>query len=102
MNLTLRLIFISVFVTLIIAMIKQLSSLRLAQRAAIRGMSSAEAATSKKFYDVPEGHTHSDLSQTSCNIGLNRRRDLTLGAAGEIKLTIGGKVHRLADIFQVI
>ena len=31
-------------------------------------------------YDVPEGHAKSDLSPHVCNIGLNRRRDLTLRA----------------------
>jgi len=31
-------------------------------------------------YDVPEGHAKSDLSSHVCNIGLNRRRDLTLRA----------------------
>jgi hypothetical protein len=28
--------------------------------------------------DVPPGHLHSDLSPVECNIGLGRRRDLTL------------------------
>ena len=31
-------------------------------------------------YDVPEGHAKSDLSPHVCNIGLYRRRDLTLRA----------------------
>jgi peroxiredoxin len=53
-----------------------------------------------KFYDVPEGHIDSDLSQTACNIGLNRRRDLTIGACGKIKLTIDGSEVTLADLFK--
>lgn len=64
--------------------------------------SSHAAAVSSKFYDVPEGHINSDLSQVVCNIGLNRRRELTLGAAGDIKLTVDGQPHRLADLFKVI
>lgn len=40
--------------------------------------SSAELAP--RPYDVPEGHAKSDLSPHVCNIGLNRRRDLTLRA----------------------
>jgi peroxiredoxin len=51
-----------------------------------------------KFYDVPEGHSDSDLSQTACNIGLNRRRDLTIGACGKIKLTIDGNETTLAEL----
>ena len=84
------------------AALKQLTSLRLAQRGSFRAFASAEAAASKKFYDVPEGHIDSDLSQTACNIGLNRRRDLTLGAAAEIKLNVGGTPQRLADLLKVI
>jgi hypothetical protein len=63
-------------------------------------MFSAQAA-SKPFYDVPEGHSTSDLSQVACNIGLNRRRDLTLGAAAEIALTVDGKQRKLPDILKV-
>lgn len=29
-------------------------------------------------FDIPAGHMNSDMRHTSCNIGLNRRRDLTL------------------------
>jgi hypothetical protein len=64
---------------------------------------SAQAApATNKFYDVPEGHATSDLSPEVCNIGLNRRRELTLGAAGNIQLTIDGQPQRLADLFKVI
>lgn len=54
----------------------------------------------KKFYDVPEGHIDSDLSQIACNIGLNRRRDLKLGAAGNVKVVIDGKPITLADLLK--
>lgn len=48
--------------------------------------SAAAAAAAPEYelaprpYDVPEGHAKSDLSPHVCNIGLNRRRDLTLRA----------------------
>lgn len=66
-----------------------------------RAFSAEAAAGSKKFYDVPEGHIDSDLSQIACNIGLNRRRDLKLGAAGNIKLVIGGTSIPLSELFKV-
>lgn len=39
---------------------------------------SAAAVPSRGSGDVPPGHLSSDLSPTACNIGLGRRRDLTL------------------------
>ena len=42
--------------------------------------SSPEYELAPRPYDVPEGHAKSDLSPHVCNIGLNRRRDLTLRA----------------------
>lgn len=42
--------------------------------------SAAEYELAPRPYDVPEGHAKSDLSPHVCNIGLNRRRDLTLRA----------------------
>jgi hypothetical protein len=84
------------------ALLRQLSSLRLAQGGSLRAMYSAQAATSSQFYDVPEGHATSDLSQWACNIGLNRRRDLTLGAAAEISLTVDGKPQKLPELLKVI
>lgn len=54
----------------------------------------------KKFYDVPEGHIDSDLSQIACNIGLNRRRDLKLGAAGNVKVVIDGKPTTLEALLK--
>eukprot|EP00889_Picochlorum_renovo_P005051 jgi/Picre1/32081/NNA_007429.t1 len=65
-----------------------------------RAFSAEAAAGSKKFYDVPEGHIDSDLSQIACNIGLNRRRDLKLGAAGNIKLVVGGTSVPLSELFK--
>ncbi|KAI8114154.1 hypothetical protein M9434_002280 [Picochlorum sp. BPE23] len=65
-----------------------------------RAFSAEAAAGSKKFYDVPEGHIDSDLSQIACNIGLNRRRDLKLGAAGNIRLVVGGTSVPLSELFK--
>lgn len=65
-------------------------------------MFSAEAvAASKKYYDVPEGHIESDLSQTACNIGLNRRRDMKLGAAGKITVVVDGAPTKISDLLKV-
>jgi peroxiredoxin len=78
-------------------------------RSTSKGGSLARAVTQRwmsaqpevsKFYDVPEGHMDSDLSQTACNIGLNRRRDLTIGACGKIKLVIDGSEVALADLLK--
>lgn len=54
----------------------------------------------KKFYEVPEGHMDSDLSQIACNIGLNRRRDLKIGAAGNVKVVIDGKPITLEALLR--
>ena len=66
-----------------------------------RAFSAEAAAASKKFYDVPEGHLDSDLSQNACNIGLNRRRDLKLGAAGQIELVVQGETKKISDLLKV-
>eukprot|EP00887_Chlorella_sp_A99_P000724 scaffold5.g724.t1 len=50
------------------------------------------------FYDVPEGHINSDLSSTACNIGLTRRKDLSMRQ--DLKLTIEGEDHSLADLLR--
>ena len=78
-------------------------SRRLSEKSHMAFMSTAQpaAASSSKFYDVPEGHSDSDLSQIACNIGLNRRRELTLGAAGQTTVYVGGTPHRLADLLKV-
>jgi peroxiredoxin len=66
----------------------------------LSAMSTAQPASASKFYDVPEGHSNSDLSQIACNIGLNRRRELTLGAAGQTTVYVGGVPQRLADLLK--
>lgn len=63
-------------------------------------MNAQEQQVDKKFYDVPEGHIDSDLSQIACNIGLNRRRDLKLGAAGKVKLMIDGSPVTLDTLLK--
>ena len=87
------------------SVVRQLGSLRrVVGRSDIRLMTSAakQATTSAEnpLYEVPEGHVNSDLTSTVCNIGLNRRRDLTFGAAAEVKLMINGEKQRLVDILK--
>ena len=63
---------------------------------------SAQAATScatNPYYDVPEGHKNSDLSQAACNIGLSRRRELTLRQ--DVKMELDGQTKTLAEVFKV-
>lgn len=61
--------------------------------------SAAAASTAKSTYDVPEGHHNSDLSNTACNIGLGRRRDLTMRQ--DLRLWDGDKPLTLAQVFHV-
>ena len=56
------------------------SSHSFASSAAAAAAAAAEYELAPRPYDVPEGHAKSDLSPHVCNIGLNRRRDLTLRA----------------------
>jgi len=58
---------------------------RAATAAAVRPVAAAQAArpfaaeaAAGDFYHLPRGHISSDLSSVTCNIGLNRRRDLSL------------------------
>lgn len=81
------------------SLFRQINKLRPGLQSAL--YSAQAAPVSNKFYNVPEGHADSDLSPEVCHIGLNRRRELTLGAAGNIKLTIDGEQHKLADLFKV-
>ncbi|KAI7841316.1 hypothetical protein COHA_004935 [Chlorella ohadii] len=61
--------------------------------------SSAQAAPADNpFYAVPEGHQQSDLSDSACNIGLSRRKDLTLRQ--DVRLTVGGQQRTLANLFK--
>jgi hypothetical protein len=68
----------------------------------LRALFSAQAAPADKgtFYDVPEGHQSSDLSDVACNIGLSRRKDLTLRQ--DIRLTVDGQPAPLAALLKVI
>ena len=49
--------------------------------------------------NVPTGHHNSDLSSAACNIGLSRRRDITLRQ--DLKPYVDGKPALLADVFKV-
>lgn len=49
--------------------------------------------------NVPAGHHNSDLSSAACNIGLSRRRDITLRQ--DLKPYVDGKPAILADVFKV-
>jgi hypothetical protein len=50
--------------------------------------------------NLPAGHHNSDLSSTACNIGLNRRRDISLRQ--DITVFLDGHSTRMADIFKVL
>lgn len=69
----------------------------LLQRAAFSAQ--PEAAAQNPFYAVPEGHQHSDLSDQACNIGLSRRKDLTLRE--DLRLTVRGEKKTLAELLKV-
>lgn len=66
----------------------------------LRALFSAQAAPADKgeFYNVPEGHQSSDLSDVACNIGLSRRKDLTLRQ--DIRLTVDGQPAPLAALLK--
>lgn len=51
------------------------------------------------FKDVPEGHQNSELSDASCNVGLTRRKDLTLRT--DIFLAIDGEKVGLPHLLKV-
>lgn len=55
---------------------------------------------SKAYATIPAGHRSSNLSQEICNIGLNRRRDLTL--RGDIKVSTTEGPQRLSTLLKVI
>jgi hypothetical protein len=57
------------------------------------------AAPERSTFNVPEGHWGSDLSDVACNIGLNRRRDLTLRQ--DLVLYKQQTKLSLADVFKV-
>ena len=49
---------------------------------------------------MPQGHLESDLSANVCNIGLGRRRDLTL-RQDLCLYDLSGKKTSLADVLKV-
>uniref|UniRef100_A0A061S719 glutaredoxin-dependent peroxiredoxin n=1 Tax=Tetraselmis sp. GSL018 TaxID=582737 RepID=A0A061S719_9CHLO len=51
----------------------------------VASSAAALADAKQDTYNVPLGHLNSDLSSTSCHIGLGRRRDLSL--RGDVSLT---------------
>lgn len=56
-------------------------------------------APSMAYATIPAGHRSSDLRQEVCNIGLNRRRDLTL--RGDIKVSTTEGPQRLSTLLKV-
>ncbi|CAL8468442.1 g7982 [Coccomyxa elongata] len=50
------------------------------------------------YATIPAGHRSSDLRQEVCNIGLNRRRDLTL--RGDIKVSTTEGPQRLSTLLK--
>ncbi|KAL4425536.1 hypothetical protein ABPG75_009552 [Micractinium tetrahymenae] len=70
----------------------------LMQEAAYSAQPQEAGAQSSPFWAVPEGHQHSDLSDAACNIGLSRRKDLTLRE--DVKLVVGGQPRTLAELLK--
>ena len=68
-------------------------------RQALFSAQAATASSTNPYYDVPEGHKNSDLSQAACNISLSRRRELTLRQ--DVKVEVNGQTKSLADVFKV-
>lgn len=64
-----------------------------------RGNSLSEALAGPEHYDIPAGHAGSDMRSTACNIGLNRRRDLSLRA--DVLLHTSEKSISLTDLLRV-
>jgi hypothetical protein len=57
------------------------------------------APSDSPTFEVPAGHAKSDLSSAACNIGLNRRRDLTMRQ--DIQLFVDGAAKSISDVFKV-
>lgn len=64
------------------------------------GTAAAAAVPSRGSGDVPPGHLNSDLTPTVCNIGLGRRRDLTLRQDLCLYQQSGAKTS-LAEVLRV-
>jgi hypothetical protein len=71
----------------------------LLQRASTSAAAQPAADAPKQPQNVPEGHRGSDLSSTVCNIGLGRRRDLTLRQDLCLHAADGAKLT-LATVFK--
>lgn len=55
-------------------------------------------AVGPEHHDIPAGHAGSDMRAISCNIGLNRRRDLSLRS--DLRLHSSQESFNLRDIFR--
>lgn len=71
----------------------------LLQAAAYSAQPQEAGAQANPFWAVPEGHQQSDLSDVACNIGLSRRKDLTLRE--DVRLAVGGQSKTLAELLKV-
>ncbi|CAG9463602.1 unnamed protein product [Pedinophyceae sp. YPF-701] len=76
-------------------------------RGALSALASADAGASRAFAvvspnvdisNVPEGHHKSVLNTAVCNIGLGRRRDVTLRS--DVKFAVGDSFRTLRDTFK--
>jgi len=56
-------------------------------------------AAGPEHHDIPAGHAGSDMRAISCNIGLNRRRDLSLRS--DLRLHSSEESFNLRDVFRV-
>ncbi|KAL4426668.1 hypothetical protein ABPG77_004724 [Micractinium sp. CCAP 211/92] len=70
----------------------------LLQAAAYSAQPQEAGAQANPFWAVPEGHQQSDLSDVACNIGLSRRKDLTLRE--DVRLAVGGQSKTLAELLK--
>lgn len=76
----------------------QLSSAQQTAQPFIPAYAAYSAAPERTTANVPEGHWGSDLTDVTCNIGLNRRRDLTLRQ--DLSLFKQQSSFSLADVFK--
>lgn len=81
------------------ASLLQQHSSSLLQAAAYSAQPQEAGAQASPFWAVPEGHQNSDLSDVACNIGLSRRKDLTLRE--DVRLAVGGQPKTLAELLKV-
>ncbi|CAD7696980.1 unnamed protein product [Ostreobium quekettii] len=69
-----------------------------APKTAQSGSQEKPGGAERSTHDVPRGHHRSDLSDTSCHIGLMRMRDLTLRQ--DIRLLAGGASTTIGDALK--